>query len=223
MSDTTPDSYPSSGHVQAGGAAAVRVVSLSGGDVEVRKFSVGGMDNNAYLLVSEGEALLVDAADEAGRILKEIGDLRVTTIMTTHGHHDHWQALGEVADATGAEVVFHAADADLIPRNADRHVADGDHLSFGSASVRLIHNPGHTPGSTSILLGGDHLFSGDTLFPGGFGRTQTKEEFEAIVRFGTERLFDVLSDDCWVYPGHGDDTTIGAERPHLDEWIERGW
>ncbi|MGI9017031.1 MAG: MBL fold metallo-hydrolase [Euzebya sp.] len=225
--------YPSTGHVEPGGASAIRTVTLPEGvEVEMRKFSVGPMDNNAYLLVCGGQALLIDAANDAERILEEIGrdsgpgaqaGVTVTTILTTHGHGDHWQALDQVAGATGAEVVFHSADASMIPRSADRHVEDGDTLAFGDAHVTLIHNPGHTPGSISVLLGDRHLFTGDTLFPGGFGRTQNEEEFEAIVRFGTERLFDVLSDDCWVYPGHGDDTTIGAERPHLNEWRQRGW
>jgi glyoxylase-like metal-dependent hydrolase (beta-lactamase superfamily II) len=218
-------SYPDSGHVEPGGPAAVRTVPLPDGTaVEVRKLSVGPMDNNAYLLVSGDDALLIDAAADAGRILAEVGaDLRVRTILTTHGHHDHWQALEEVAAATGAEVVHHAADAGMIGRTADRHVGDGDLLRFGDAAVRLIHTPGHTPGSTSALLGDAHLFTGDTLFPGGTGRVGNPQEFEQIIRSVTEKLFDRLGDDCWVYPGHGDDTTIGTERPHLPEWRERGW
>ncbi|WP_370328251.1 MBL fold metallo-hydrolase [Euzebya sp.] len=225
-------SYPENGHVEPGGATAIRTVSLPGGvDVEVRKLSVGPMDNNAYLLVSAGEALLIDAANDAERLLEEIGradqpgpeaGVRVVTIMTTHGHHDHWQALDAVAEATGAEVVVHAADADMVDREADRHVADGEALRFGEASVRLIHTPGHTAGSTSVLLGDRHLFTGDTLFPGGIGRTTSPEEFDTAYRSVTERLF-ILDDETWVYPGHGDDTTLGAERPHLEEWRERGW
>lgn len=219
-------SYPENGHVEPGGPAAVRTVTLAdGAQVEVRKLSVGPMDNNAYLLISQGEALLIDAANDAERLLAEIEEAGATvcTIMTTHGHGDHWQALDEVAEATGAEVVVHQADADMIPRTPDRHVDDGDVLEFGDASVRLIHNPGHTPGSTSVLLGDRHLFTGDTLFPGGIGRTTSPEEFDTAYRAVTTRLFDVLDDETWVYPGHGDDTTLGAERPQLDEWRQRGW
>jgi glyoxylase-like metal-dependent hydrolase (beta-lactamase superfamily II) len=218
-------SYPPNGHVEAGGPAAVRTVTLPDGvEVEIRKLSVGPMDNNAYLLVEGGEALLIDAANDADRLLAEIEatGATVVAVMTTHGHGDHWQALSEVAAATEAEVVFHAADAEMIGRHADRHVEDGDVLTFGRASVRLIQNPGHTPGSTSVLLGDAHLFSGDTLFPGGIGRTTSPEEFDSAYRAVTERLF-ILEDETWVYPGHGDDTTLGAERPHLNEWRERGW
>ena len=217
--------YPENGHVESGGAAAQRPATLEDGtEVVVRKQSVGPMDNNAYLLSSAGEGLLIDAANDAEALLATVADagVTVTTILTTHGHGDHWQALEAVASATGASVVHHAADAEMIPVEASRHVADGDVLTFGEASVRLIHNPGHTPGSTSALLGDRHLFTGDTLFPGGIGRTTSPEEFDSAYRAVTERLF-ILDDETWVYPGHGDDTTLGAERPKLDEWRERGW
>ncbi|HUG85646.1 MAG TPA: MBL fold metallo-hydrolase [Euzebya sp.] len=216
--------YPPNGHVEPGGATISRTVTLPDGlEVEVRKLSVGPMDNNCYVLVNEGQALMIDAANEADHILTEVEGLVICTVMTTHGHQDHWQALDDVAEATGADVVFHADDASMMPRAADRHVSDGDTIPVGGAYVRLIHTPGHTPGSTCILLGDKDLFTGDTLFPGGFGRTTRPEEFAQICRSGTEKLFDVLGDDVHVYPGHGDDTTIGAERPHLQEWRERGW
>ncbi|MEE8603638.1 MBL fold metallo-hydrolase [Euzebya tangerina] len=220
---STDASYPERGHVETGGPAAVRQVGDGqGGHVEIRKLSVGPMDNNCYVLVSGGEALLIDAANDAERILEAVEDLDVVTIMTTHGHQDHWQALAAVAEATGAEVVYHPADDDMIPVEADRHVDHGVELSFGSAGVRLIHNPGHTPGSTSVLLGESHVFTGDTLFPGGIGRTHSREEFDVAYEHVVEHLFS-LPDDTWVYPGHGDDTTIGDERPSLEEWRERGW
>lgn len=217
--------YPSNGHVEPGGESISRTATLpDGAEVEIRKLSVGPMDNNCYLLVSDGQALLIDAANDADRILSEVEDVVVVTVMTTHGHHDHWQALDDVADATGAEVVFHAADASMIPREADRHVGDGDVLTFGSASVRLIHNPGHTPGSTSILLGETDLFTGDTLFPGGPGNTfGDADAFAQIMDSLETKLFGPLGDDVHVYPGHGDDTTLGAERPSLPEWRDRGW
>ncbi len=226
--------YPDNGHVERGGPTAIRTVTLPDGvQVQIRKLSVGPMDNNAYLLVEGEEALLIDAADDAERLLEEIGradepgpaaGVHVVTIMTTHGHRDHWQALNEVAAATEAEVVFHAADADMIGRHAYRHVGDGDVLTFGRASVRLIHNPGHTPGSTSVLLGEQHLFTGDTLFPGGPGNTfGDADAFARIMDSLEAKLFGPLGDDVHVYPGHGDDTTLGAERPSLPEWRERGW
>lgn len=203
----------------------MRTVTVDGGsDAEIRKFSVGSMDNNVYLVTSGGQSLLIDAADDAERILQEIAAAgsSVATILTTHGHRDHWQALAEVAAATGAEVVFHASDDAMIGYEADRHVGDGETLSAGGATLRLLHTPGHTPGSICALLGEHYLFTGDTLFPGGIGRTTSPQEFDTAYRHVTERLF-ALSDETWVYPGHGDDTTIGTERPHLDQWRERGW
>lgn len=226
--------YPANGHVEPGGPTAIQTTTLPDGTaVEIRKLSVGPMDNNAYLLVSAGEALLIDAANDADRLLDEIGraeepgpeaGVRVRTILTTHGHRDHWQALQRVREATGAEVVLHAADADVVDVEADRHVDHGDVLAFGDAAVRLIHNPGHTPGSVSALLGDRHLFTGDTLFPGGPGNTfGDGEAFARIMRSLEDRIFGELGDDVHVHPGHGDDTTLGAERPHLQEWRDRGW
>jgi glyoxylase-like metal-dependent hydrolase (beta-lactamase superfamily II) len=219
-------SYPERGHVEPGGPSAVRTIALpEGTEVELRKLSVGPMDNNAYLLCCDGEALLVDAAADAPRLLREVEDagVAVRTIVTTHGHRDHWGALDEVAAATGAEVVFAAADAPLIGRPADRHVEDGEVLRFGAAEVRCTATPGHTPGSTCLLLAGTHLLTGDTLFPGGPGGTfGDAAAFATILRSLEERLL-VLPDETWVYPGHGDDTTIGEERPHLEAWRARGW
>jgi glyoxylase-like metal-dependent hydrolase (beta-lactamase superfamily II) len=214
------------GHVEPGSPAISRLVALPGGaEVEVRKFSVGPVDNNVYLLTDRqsGRALLIDAANEADRILREIAGVEVAAIMTTHGHGDHWQALDAVADATGAPTYLHPADAPMVPRPADHGAEDGQRIAFGTAEATLIHNPGHTPGSTSILLGDRHLFTGDTLFPGGPGNTfGDPEKFRMIMQSLRERLF-ALPDDTWVYPGHGDDTTIGKERPFLDEWEARGW
>ena len=213
------------GHVSPGGAAICRTVAAGKATVEVRKFSVGPMDNNVYLLIDQAtrDTLLIDAANDAPRILAETDGLNVRAILTTHGHGDHWQALAEVADATGAPVWLHPADADMVPRAADVAAGDGDTLSFGEASVRLLHTSGHTPGSTCVLLGETHLFTGDTLFPGGPGNTfGNAEAFTQIMASLRKRLFP-LSDDAWVYPGHGDDTTIGRERPSLEEWEARGW
>jgi glyoxylase-like metal-dependent hydrolase (beta-lactamase superfamily II) len=218
-----PDEYR--GHVDPGGPAIRRVVAVGGAEVEVRKLSVGPMDNNAYLLTDLGtsRALLIDAANEPDRLLRELEGVELDAIFTTHGHFDHVQALGPVAEATGALTWLHPGDADMVPREADRAAADGDVLRFGDAEVHLIHTPGHTPGSTCLLLGDGHLFTGDTLFPGGPGNTfGNADAFARIMQSLRERLF-VLTDDTWVYPGHGDDTTLGAERPQLEEWQARGW
>jgi glyoxylase-like metal-dependent hydrolase (beta-lactamase superfamily II) len=219
------DQQPYTGHVERGGPTASRTVRAGGGDVEVRKLSVGPMDNNVYLLrdLASGRGLLIDAANDAERLLAEVGDVPLDAIITTHGHGDHWQALDALADATGAPVWLHPGDAGMVPRAADRDASDGAEVAFGDACVRLLHTPGHTAGSTCVLLGGTHLFSGDTLFPGGPGNTfGNARAFATIMRSLDERLF-TLPDETWVYPGHGDDTTLGRERAHVEEWRARGW
>jgi glyoxylase-like metal-dependent hydrolase (beta-lactamase superfamily II) len=226
MAGMTGPEQTYAGHVLPGGPSISRIVATAGGDVEVRKLSVGPMDNNAYVLRHLGtdRALLIDAANDAERLLTELEGLAVDTIVTTHGHFDHWQALAQVADATGARVVLHPADAELVPRAADVDAEDGMVLAVGDAEVRLLHTPGHTPGSTCVLLEGTHLFTGDTLFPGGPGNTfGDAEAFRVIMRSLRERLFGALPDETWVYPGHGDDTTLATERGSLDEWQARGW
>jgi glyoxylase-like metal-dependent hydrolase (beta-lactamase superfamily II) len=212
------------GHVEPGGPSITRTVHADGAQITVTKLSVGPMDNNVYLVrdVATGTGLLIDAANDADRVLAEIGDTPLAAIVTTHGHGDHWQALGPVADATGATVLVHPADQEMVPHPADEPARDGMTVAFGQSSVELIHTPGHTPGSTCVLLGADHLFTGDTLFPGGPGRVTTPVEFEQIMESLEQRLF-TLPDDTWVYPGHGDDTTLGAERPSIPEWRARGW
>jgi glyoxylase-like metal-dependent hydrolase (beta-lactamase superfamily II) len=222
-----------SGHVEPRGAALRRTIHGPDGTIQVTKLSVGPMDNNCYVLADTdtGAGLIIDAANDAARILDVVGDLRITAIVTTHGHHDHWQGLAEVARATGAPVVYHGADRARIAIAPDALAEDMEKLAFGRATVRLLHTPGHTDGSVCVLLTGTagdqpaivtHLFTGDTLFPGGPGKTQNAEHFRQIMRSLRERLF-VLPDDTWVYPGHGDDTTLRAERGHLDQWEARGW
>lgn len=213
------------GHVDPGGPAARRVVDTGDARVEVRKLSVGPLDNNAYLLrdTDSEQALLIDAANESRRLLAELEGLDLVGIVTTHGHRDHWQALDEVADATGAPVYVHPADRDMVGRPADREALDGQRIPIGAAEVALIHTPGHTAGSVCLLLGEDHLFTGDTLFPGGPGRTTSPDDFQQVMHSIESRLFGPLADSTWVYPGHGDDTTLGAERPSIPEWRERGW
>jgi glyoxylase-like metal-dependent hydrolase (beta-lactamase superfamily II) len=215
----------SSGHVEPGGPALSRTVDIDGVAVEIRTLSVSEMDNNVYLLrdVEADEALLVDAADDAERILGEIGETRVVAIATTHGHWDHWRALDAVREATGAPAHLHPADRDMVEATIDADLADDGRIAFGRVAVRLIHTPGHTPGSTCLLLGERHVFTGDTLFPGGPGGTFGDDAaFRRIIASLRERLF-ALDDETHVYPGHGDETTIGAERPALAEWEARGW
>lgn len=216
------DDYP--GHVPPGGPAITRDVQIDGVTAEIRKFSVGPMDNNVYLIRDAGtdQALIVDAANDADRILAEIDGLDIVGIFTTHGHGDHWQALDAVAEATGAPVWLHPDDAGMVPRAADEAAQDGATIAVGQLQVRLIHAPGHTPGSTSLLLG-SHLFTGDTLFPGGPGNTFGDADAFGQIMDSLETKLFTLPDDTWVYPGHGDDTTLGKERPSLPEWRARGW
>jgi glyoxylase-like metal-dependent hydrolase (beta-lactamase superfamily II) len=217
-----------SGDVRVGGPPDTREID----GLTVTKIAVGPMDNNAYLLrcASTGQAILIDAANEAGRLIELIGDTPVGLIVTTHRHADHWQALPEVQKHTGAQVVAHPADADYLPVSVTRRAEHGDVLTFGDAAVSVIHLRGHTPGSIAIcydasgrLSGEPHVFTGDSLFPGGVGKTTRPQDFSSLFTDVTERLFDRLPDATWVYPGHGKDTTLGAERPHLGEWHERGW
>jgi glyoxylase-like metal-dependent hydrolase (beta-lactamase superfamily II) len=217
-----------SGDVKVGGQPATREID----GLTVTKIAVGPMDNNAYLLrdTGTGQAILIDAANEAGRLIELIGDTPVGSIVTTHQHGDHWQALAEVQKHTGAEVVAHPADADGIPVPVTHLVQDGDVLTFGDATVSFVHLRGHTPGSVAVLYdaGGKlasepHLFTGDSLFPGGVGKTSSPADFTSLLDDVSERLFDRLPDATWVYPGHGGDTTLGTERPALGGWRQRGW
>jgi glyoxylase-like metal-dependent hydrolase (beta-lactamase superfamily II) len=213
------------GHVSPGGPPSTRELAT----VRITKLSVGPYDNNAYLLrcASTGEALLIDAANDADRLLALIGEVPLTAIVTTHQHGDHWQALAELADATGARTIAHPADAGALPVKTTDPVEDGAEIRFGEVTLEAIHLVGHTPGSIALLYrdpdGPPHLFTGDCLFPGGVGRTTRPEEFSSLYEGVTGKLFARLPDETWVYPGHGDDTTLGAERPSLAEWRARGW
>ncbi|PRX23920.1 glyoxylase-like metal-dependent hydrolase (beta-lactamase superfamily II) [Actinoplanes italicus] len=194
-----------------------------GGGLTMTKVSVGPMDNNAYLLSAGGEQLLIDAANDAGTLLDLIGDTGLRTVVTTHRHGDHWQALAEVVRVTGAESLAHADDAAEIPV-VTRTLHDGDTIEVGGHSLDVIHVVGHTPGSIVLAYRGAHLFTGDSLFPGGVGNTRgVKENFESLIGDVERKLFGRFGDDTWFYPGHGKDSTLGAERPHLAEWRERGW
>jgi glyoxylase-like metal-dependent hydrolase (beta-lactamase superfamily II) len=194
------------------------------GEFKLKKVEVGGMGNNCYILIDPAsqEALIIDAAWEPERILKEVEGLKVGRILTTHGHHDHHDALDPVRQNLGVPGGIGAGDADMLKTPPDFTIADGEAFRFGSQQVRSIHTPGHTPGSTCFLIG-KHLFTGDTLFPGGPGNTRKDpQRFAEIIASIRSRLF-TLPEDTVVYPGHGADTTIGTEKPHLQEWIDRGW
>jgi glyoxylase-like metal-dependent hydrolase (beta-lactamase superfamily II) len=211
------------GEVSPGGAPDIRDLA----DLTIIKVSVGPMDNNAYLLRSAGEQLLIDAANEAHRLLALLGEGGLSTVVTTHQHPDHWQALEDVVGVTGAESFAHEADAGKIPC-ISQTLKDGDTVRVGDAELEIIHLVGHTPGSIALLYrdpsGHPHLFTGDSLFPGGVGNTfGSRENFESLINDVEQKLFERLPDDTWVYPGHGKDTTLGAERPSLPEWRERGW
>ena len=213
------------GHVEPQGAAATRAA----GPLTVTKVSVGPMDNNAFLLRSTttGEALLIDAANDAGTLLRLLGDADLAAIVTTHRHADHWQALAEVAKETGARLIAHPADAEALPVVATDLVGDGDTVTVGDVTLDVIHLVGHTPGAIALLYrepgGHPHLFTGDSLFPGGPGKTSTPADFESLMSHLERKVFGRLPDETWIYPGHGDDTTLGVERPHLPEWRARGW
>lgn len=224
---TVDDTY--TGHVEPG-TAARRTLA----DATIVKASVGPMDNNCYLVTcrSTGETLLIDAANDAEVIigLVEQHAPKVSLIVTSHQHQDHWLALKAVTDATGAPTAAHALDADALPVKPDRILADGDKITVGKLTFDAIHLQGHTPGSVALaLVGADgadgptHLFTGDCLFPGGVGKTWKPGDFEKLLGDVTAKVFDSYDDRTAVYPGHGDDTTLGAERPSLAQWRERGW
>jgi glyoxylase-like metal-dependent hydrolase (beta-lactamase superfamily II) len=213
------------GDVIPGGPPDVRELS----ELTITKVSVGPMDNNAYLLRCRAtdEQLLVDAANDADRLLALVGDAGLSTVVTTHQHPDHWYALADVVAATGAKSVAHAEDAEPLPV-VDETVADGDTVRVGESTLEVIHLVGHTPGSIALLYrdpaGIAHLFTGDSLFPGGVGNTQgDASRFTSLLSDVEAKLFGRLPDDTWFYPGHGKDSTLGTERPSLPEWRARGW
>ena len=213
------------GRVTVGGPADVHELR----HIVISKLAVGPYDNNVYLLRCRetGAQVLVDAAAEPDRILELIGPDGVDLIITTHRHPDHWQALSDVVAATGAPTAAHELDAPGIPVPTDVLLHDGDRIPVGHALLEVIHLIGHTPGSAALLYddpdGPPHLMTGDCLFPGGVGKTTSADDFDALYGGVVSQLFDRLPDETWVYPGHGYDTTIGAERPSLEEWRERGW
>ncbi|KAA1417171.1 MBL fold metallo-hydrolase [Nocardioides humilatus] len=219
------------GAVTVGGAPDVRELSR----LTITKVAVDEQtSNNAYLLrcTDTGEQVLIDAAATPETLLPLIGDAGLTTVVTTHQHWDHHRALADVVAATGASVVAGEPDADAITEQTgtevDRRVGDGDTVAVGSCQLEVIRITGHTPGSICLLYrdpdGHPHLFTGDSLFPGGVGATfGDSAAFATLIDDVEAKLFGILPDDTWFYPGHGNDSTLGAERAQLGEWRERGW
>ena len=207
-------------------------------DITIRRISVSEMDNNVYLLTAKesGAQLLIDAADDLPAIQALLADAaadtaatpRLELIATTHQHWDHVRALPELVKATRAKTAAGADDAPELPVPVDVLLDHGDVGNFDGFDVRAVHLRGHTPGSVALVYedpeGPAHIFSGDSLFPGGVGNTQKDAaRFDQLITDVRERLFDVYPDDTVVHPGHGKPTTLGAERPHLEDWRARGW
>lgn len=219
---------PYTGHVTPGSNPQQREVP----GARIVKMSVGAMDNNVYLVQSTatGAALLIDAANEPERILELLAQEapgRVELIVTTHQHPDHWWGLKDVVAATEIPTAAHELDADPLPVPPARLLADGETIRIGDLELEAIHLRGHTPGSVALALtdgaGRTHLFTGDSLFPGGVGKTGNAKDFTSLLGDVESKLFGRFGDDTVVYPGHGDDTTLGRERPQLGEWRARGW
>ncbi|MEX2324174.1 MAG: MBL fold metallo-hydrolase [Nitriliruptoraceae bacterium] len=213
-----------SGHVEPDGPWQDHI----DGALLVRKLSVEEFNNNVYVIAcrTTNTALVVDVAARPERIREAIAGFNVTAAVQTHGHWDHVRAWESLQHDPGLAVWGHPADNDLFPKPVDRALSGGDIIDVGELRVEVIHIAAHTPGSLLYLVEADtrpHLFTGDTLFPGGHGKTTTPQDHVNIMDGLETKVFDRLADETWVYPGHGDDTTLGRERPHLTEWRERGW
>jgi glyoxylase-like metal-dependent hydrolase (beta-lactamase superfamily II) len=207
-------------------AHAPETLHWSNPDVEVHRVVVGPVDNNVFVIRCRqtGESVLIDAANEHELLLELCEGLNVRRVLETHGHWDHIGAVPQIREA-GYEVGVTALDAPMLKDvGYDVFLDDAEVIEVGRLRLHAIHNPGHTPGSISFAVEGTPLlFTGDTLFPGGPGATKFPGgDFEAIIRSIDDKLFTFPADTI-VLPGHGSDTTIGTERPHLQEWIERGW
>ncbi|RNI24625.1 MBL fold metallo-hydrolase [Flexivirga caeni] len=217
------------GRVAPGDAPATREAAHA----RISKISVSNMHNNVYLVtdLASNDALLIDAADDwpAIRAMLDADGGHVTQIVTTHRHWDHTRALPDAVEATGARTLAGAEDAAELPVPVDRPLHDGDTVQVGELLLEVVALRGHTPGSIALALhaadGHTHLFTGDSLFPGGVGATDHYEyqSFPQLIDDVEERIFGRYDDNTYVYPGHGDDTTLAAERPHLAEWRARGW
>jgi glyoxylase-like metal-dependent hydrolase (beta-lactamase superfamily II) len=218
------------GNVTPGGTPDTRELS----HLIITKVAVDEkMSNNCYVLRCRAtdEQVLIDAADDAQTLLTLLGPAGASKVITTHQHWDHHRALKTVAAATGAVVVAGAPDADAITEQTevpvDDRVEQGDVIEFGDIRLEVIRITGHTPGSIVLKYddpdGTPHLWTGDSLFPGGPGMTTNPSDFNSLMDDLEARVFGTLPDETWFYPGHGNDSTLGVERAHIQEWRERGW
>ena len=205
------------------------------GEIRITKINMGPYNNNGYIVVcpETNEGVIIDTPAEPEKLLDQIGDTKIRAVLITHKHQDHLLGFQEITAAVDAPVGVGANDADGLPRSPDMELQDGGVVRFGNRAIQVLDTPGHTDGAACFLIG-KHLFSGDTLFPGGPGKSRSPEAFHQVVDSITRKLL-VLSDDTAVYPGHGDDTTIGearqqyqtfASRPHPEDlcgdvsWLE---
>ena len=197
-------------------------------ELHLHQISVSEMDNNCYLLIAGDQGLLVDAADNAPAILdmaREAG-VDITAVLTTHRHWDHVRALGEVLEATNAKHYASFIDSPAIPEDVDVELREGDSIEFAGMKLPIIILRGHTPGGVALVAtvdGVTNLFVGDSVFPGGLGRTTSEGDFVRLYKDVTKRLFEEFPDNAIIRPGHGKPTTLGEERPKLGDWWERRW
>lgn len=194
----------------------------------LHSISVSDMDNNCYLICCGDEALLVDAADDAQAILQLAADkgVKITALLTTHRHWDHVRATKDIIEATGATHYASFLDSPALPAPVDVDLRQGDTVPFAGRKFPAVILRGHTPGGAAIAVdidGTTNLFVGDSLFPGGVGKTTSEGDFVRLYKDVSERIFDIYPDSAIVRPGHGKSTTLGEERPKLDEWWERRW
>jgi glyoxylase-like metal-dependent hydrolase (beta-lactamase superfamily II) len=230
MAASIGSSGPYTGEVTPSGPPDIRELA---GMIITKQSVDADMSNNCYVLRCRAtdEQVLIDAAADADRLLALIGATGVTKVITTHQHWDHHRALADVVAATGAVVIAGVDDAAAITEQTgvvvDDAVQHGDTIELGRCRLEVVHLVGHTPGSIALLYddpeGTTHLWTGDSLFPGGPGRTTTPEDFSSLMSDLETKVFDRLPDETWFYPGHGNDSVLGNERPHLGEWRERGW
>ncbi|MBK4137298.1 MBL fold metallo-hydrolase [Corynebacterium macginleyi] len=197
-------------------------------ELQLHQISVSEMDNNCYLLTAGDEGLLVDAADDAPAILDmahEAG-VDITAVLTTHRHWDHVRALGEILQTTKAKHYASFIDSPAIPEDVDVELREGDSIEFAGMKLPVIILRGHTPGGVALVAtvdGVTNLFVGDSVFPGGLGRTTSEGDFVRLYKDVTQRIFEDFPDDAIIRPGHGKPTTLGEERPKLGDWWERRW
>lgn len=197
-------------------------------ELHLHQISVSEMDNNCYLLTAGDQGLLVDAADNAPAILdmaREAG-VDITAVLTTHRHWDHVRALGEVLEATNAKHYASFIDSPAIPEDVDVELREGDSIEFAGMKLPIIILRGHTPGGVALVAtvdGVTNLFVGDSVFPGGLGRTTSEGDFVRLYKDVTKRVFEEFPDNAILRPGHGRPTTLGEERPKLGDWWERRW